>query len=93
MEIFKSSCSSEKTFEYLDSDAKIFMSTRKDKKYRIYDKNSDKWIHFGQLGYEDYTKHKDSSRRTNYLARSKSIRGDWKKNKYSSNNLSIHLLW
>jgi len=27
------------------------------------------------------------------LARAKGIRGDWKKNKYSSNNLAIHVLW
>jgi hypothetical protein len=82
-----------KAREYLGSDAVIFMSTRKNKKYCIFDKNLNKWIHFGQLGYEDYTKHLDNSRRKNYLARSTSIRGDWKTNKYSPNNLSIHLLW
>ena len=42
---------------------------------------------------EDYTKHKDEKRRKSYLARAKGIKGDWKNNKYSANNLSIHLLW
>ena len=46
-----------------------------------------------QLGYEDYTKHKNKSRRKNYLARSTKMKGKWKKNKYSPNNLSIHILW
>lgn len=52
-----------------------------------------KWVHFGQMGYEDYTKHKDDNRRKNYLKRSSNISGKWKSNKYSPNNLSIHLLW
>ena len=33
----------------------IELSTRKTKKYMI--RFNDKWIHFGQMGYEDYTKH------------------------------------
>jgi hypothetical protein len=39
----------------------IKLSTRKDKKYMAYD--GSKWVHFGQMGYEDYTKHKDKRRR------------------------------
>jgi hypothetical protein len=42
---------------------------------------------------EDYTKHKDPVRLKSYLARAMGIKGDWKKNKYSPNNLSVHLLW
>jgi len=45
------------------------------------------------MGYEDFTKHKNLKRRQNYLTRSTNIKGDWKKNKYSPNNLSIHILW
>jgi hypothetical protein len=52
-----------------------------------------KIVHFGQMGYEDYTKHKNKTRRKNYLTRSRKIKGDWKKSKYSANNLAIHLLW
>ena len=55
--------------------------------------DNNKFIHFGQLGYEDFTKHKNKTRRKNYLTRSRNIKGDWKKNKYSANNLAIHLLW
>lgn len=68
------------------------MSTRKDKKYMIQDPNN-KWVHFGQMGYEDYTKHRDDNRRMNYLNRASKIKGRWKTNKYSPNNLAIHLLW
>jgi hypothetical protein len=50
-------------------------------------------VHFGQMGYEDFTKHKNKTRRKNYLTRSRNIKGDWKKNRYSANNLAIHLLW
>ena len=52
-----------------------------------------KWIHFGAMGYEDYTKHKDDKRRENYLKRASNIKGSWKQNKYSPNNLAINLLW
>lgn len=45
------------------------------------------------MGYEDYTKHNDPERRLRYLARATKIKGDWKNNPYSPNNLSIRLLW
>jgi hypothetical protein len=68
-------------------------STRKDKKYQIYDPNKNKWIHFGQMGYKDYTLTKDKNKRYLYLSRATNIKGNWKDNKYSANNLAIHLLW
>jgi hypothetical protein len=67
-------------------------STRKNKKYMIMNDDHN-YIHFGDLRYEDYTKHKDKTRRTNYLRRTKFMRGEWKKNKYSANNLSRNILW
>ena len=70
---------------------KLYRSNKKDKKYMI-NKNG-KWIHFGQMGYEDYTKHKDRKRRSNYLKRSSGIKGKWSKNRWSPNNLSRKLLW
>jgi hypothetical protein len=70
----------------------VFMSTRKQKKYMIKD-NNNKFIHFGQLGYEDFTKHKDEDRRQRYLKRTENIKGNWKENKFSPNNLSRNLLW
>jgi hypothetical protein len=39
----------------------IKLSTRKDKKYMAYD--GSKWVHFGQMGYSDYTKTKDKHKR------------------------------
>jgi hypothetical protein len=70
----------------------VFISTRKDKKYMIMN-DSKKYIHFGQLGYEDFTKHLDENRRRLYLTRATKIKGDWKTDRYSPNNLSINLLW
>ena len=70
----------------------VFLSTRKDKKYMIMN-DANKWIHFGQLGYQDFTKHLDENRRLNYFKRSTKIKGNWKGNIFSPNNLSINLLW
>ena len=70
----------------------VFVSTRKDKKYMILN-DSKKFIHFGANGYEDFTKHMDENRRRLYLDRATKIKGNWKSDKFSPNNLSIHLLW
>ena len=70
----------------------VFLSTRKDKKYMIMN-DANKWIHFGQLGYQDFTKHLDENRRESYLKRATKIKGNWKENIFSPNNLSINLLW
>ena len=78
--------------KYLGKTAKIGLSTKKEKKYMVVTPDG-KIVHFGQMGYEDYTKHKNKTRRKNYLRRSRGIKGNWKKNKYSPNNLAIHLLW
>jgi hypothetical protein len=78
--------------KYLGKTAKISLSTKKEKKYMVTAPDG-KIVHFGQMGYEDFTKHKNKTRRKNYLTRSRKIKGDWKKNKYSSNNLAINLLW
>ena len=70
----------------------LYTSTRKNKKYMLV-LNNCKATHFGQLPYEDFTKHKNKTRRQNYLQRATHIKGEWKKNPYSANNLAIHLLW
>jgi Family of unknown function (DUF5754) len=75
----------------LTGNAVLVESDKTDKKYMLW--NGDKKIHFGQMGYEDYTKHKDTKRRESYLLRATNIRGNWKSDPYSPNNLSIHLLW
>ncbi len=74
-------------------DIKVYLSKRKDKKYSIYDPNNNKLIHFGNINYEDYTKHKNLERRDNYIKRASNIKGQGKENPYSPNNLSIAILW
>jgi hypothetical protein len=78
--------------KYLGKKAKIGLSTKKNKKYMV-TRPDGKIVHFGQMGYQDFTRHKDKTRRKNYLTRSRKIRGNWKSDKYSPNNLSINLLW
>jgi hypothetical protein len=80
-------------YKYLGRTAKLYPGRNSDKKYSIFDPKNEKWVNFGQIGYEDYTKHKDKKRRKSYLTRSRGMLGNWKKNKYSANNLSIHILW
>jgi hypothetical protein len=83
-----------RAYQYLGKKhGKIYRSTRKEKKYMVKVPKTDRWIHFGQMGYEDYTKHKDKTRRRNYLTRSSGMRGNWKNNKFSANNLAMHVLW
>jgi hypothetical protein len=72
---------------------KLYRSTNKNKKYMIYDDIHHKFVSFGQMKYEDFTKHKSRKRRKNYLTRSAKIRGNWRKNPFSANNLSRIILW
>ena len=79
--------------KYLGKDVNIQLSNKPAKKYMILNPNTNKWVYFGQIGFEDYTKHKDEKRRENYLKRTANIRGNWKDNPYSSNMLSRKILW
>ena len=79
--------------KYLGKDVVLELSNKKDKKYMVYNPNTKKWVYFGQIGYEDFTKHKDPKRRENYLKRTANMKGNWKDDKYSPNNLSRNLLW
>jgi ribosomal silencing factor RsfS len=81
----------EKFRKYKGNDnATIEISNKPDKKYKvIYNGRS---THFGST-MEDYTKHGNKARRDAYLARSGGIKGNWKMNKYSANQLSRNLLW
>jgi hypothetical protein len=75
--------------EKLGENVKVFYSSRENKKYMLEDPNG-KWIHFGQLPYEDFTKHKDTERRENFLKRN----AKWKDQpKWTAGWLSYHLLW
>jgi len=81
-----------KAHEIYGDDATIYRSKAKDKKYSIRNEQG-KLINFGNIHYEDFTKHKDEERRKNYLKRSEGIKGNWKDDKYSANTLSRFLLW
>lgn len=72
------------------NDVEIKISTRKDKKYMIKNPENDKWVHFGQMFYEDYTKHKDKKRMERFRIRNHK----WANaNEFSPAYLSYHLLW
>lgn len=80
-------------YKYLGKTAKLYPASVAQKKYRVFDKKHNRWVNFGQMGYEDYTKHHNKTRRKNYRTRSKDIKGNWKTNRYSPNNLSRNILW
>ena len=56
-------------------------------------------VKFGRVGYSDYVQNllnnspDAEQKRKSYLARATAIKGDWKSNKYSPNNLAIKILW
>ena len=78
--------------KYIGKDTPLFLSKRKDKKYFVLDPDG-KMVHFGNINYEDFLKHQSLQRRSSYISRAINIKGDWKRNKYSPNNLAIHILW
>jgi len=83
----------QKAYKYLGKTAELFVSDKPDKKYDIFDPNLNKYISFGQMGFEDFTYHNDKARQQRYLNRATNIKGNWKNNPYSPNNLAIHILW
>lgn len=80
----------------------LFCNTGKNK---LMYESPDGLVHFGNPDYPDYIiysflEHKGEvdegtadKRRELYRARATNIKGDWKKNKYSANNLAINILW
>ncbi len=79
--------------KFLGNGVIIYKSNKPNKKYMVNPPGTKKWVHFGGMYYEDYTKHKDKIRRQNYLTRSAGILGEWKNDPFSANNLSRNLLW
>ena len=85
---------------YYGNDTILLPSTRKTKKYMIYNPQTNKYVHFGAMGYMDYTKYIQifdlktaNEHRSRYLKRALNIKGNWENNIYSPNYLSILLLW
>ena len=72
-------------------DAVLKKSTNPKKKFMVV--HNGKTTHFGDINLADFTKTGDEEKRKSYLARSAGIKGDWKKDKYSANNLARALLW
>jgi hypothetical protein len=75
-----------------NDDAEIYLSATKNKKFAVRTPDG-RVVNFGQKGYDDFTKHQNQQRRENYLNRATKIKGDWRSDKYSPNNLAINILW
>lgn len=77
-------------YKYLGNDAKLYKSTNPKKKYMIMNPNNNKWVHFGQMFFEDATKHKDMVRIIKFKNRNKK----WANSEpYTASFLSYYLLW
>lgn len=76
--------------------ATIEPSPRPDKKYMIrvaaVGGVRGRVVHIGST-LADFTKHANEAKRQSYLARSAGIKGDWRDDKWSPNNLSRALMW
>ena len=59
----------------------------------ILNPETNKFVHFGALSYHDFTSHLDKERQKRYISRATNIKGNWKNDKFSPNNLSLYLLW
>jgi hypothetical protein len=78
-----------KTHKYFGRNTELYLSTRKNKKYMIQNKDG-KFIHFGLYPYQDFTKHKDKTRRDNFIKRN----AKWANaDKYTPAYMSYYLLW
>jgi hypothetical protein len=82
----------QQAFKIYGPTAILYRSRAKNKKYAIVSPEG-KVVNFGQMGYEDFTKHNDPVRRMRFLNRTSNYRGDWKNNPYSPNNLSRRIIW
>lgn len=78
--------------KYLGKEIDLYLSNNPKKKYMIKTPHG-KWVHFGEFGMQDFTHHVDKERQRRYLSRATNIKGNWKQNPYSPNNLSLFLLW
>jgi hypothetical protein len=83
---------SKNAVRYFGKVVPLYISDKPNKKYMI-QKPDGSMVYFGEMGYEDYTRHGDSIRRNRYLTRASNIRGNWKTDMYSPNRLSMALLW
>jgi hypothetical protein len=79
-----------KAHKLLGKDARVVISPRKNKKYRMYNPLTNKYVDFGYYEMEDYTKHQDKERQRKFKIRN----ARWADAEpYSSSFLSYYLLW
>jgi hypothetical protein len=78
--------------DYFGKTIHIYISDKPTKKYMVKNPQG-KWVHFGEMGYQDFTKHQDRERQRKYLKRAMAIKGNWYTDPYSANSLAINLLW
>jgi hypothetical protein len=69
-------------------------------KYKLMIQHENKLIHFGSRANSDFIlymlngeKEKAMKMRNAYLKRTEKIKGNWKENDYSKNNLSRRIIW
>lgn len=76
-------------WKYLDRNAILHVSNKPTKKYMIEGPDG-KWIHFGQMGSEDYTYHQDEVRRQRFRTRNHK----WAKaDKWTPAYMAYYILW
>lgn len=77
-------------YKYVGKDVVIKPSTRKDKKVMLLNPLTDKWVHFGQKGYNDFTETQDIKKLNSFRNRN----ARWKDaEKYSPAWASYYILW
>jgi hypothetical protein len=79
-----------KAKQMLGKDVIVYRSTRKDKKYMVYDPYTGKMIHFGQLYAKDFTITKDIEKQRLFKLRNHKWALQYK---FTPAWLSYHLLW
>ena len=83
---------SKNALDYFGKAVPIYMSDKPNKKYMLKNPQG-KYVHFGDINYQDYTRTLDKEKQSKYLRRAMAIKGNWVNNPYSPNNLSLHILW
>lgn len=79
-----------KAIKLYGGEVDIDYSNKKNKKYMILNPITNKWVHFGQMGFSDYTKHNDKERRKAFLNRNHK----WaNQSEYTPGYMAYYLLW
>ena len=75
--------------KYYGDEVDLYLSTSKNKKYMVFDEQGKK-VHFGDLRFSDWTKHKDKQKRNNFRNRNKR----WADaDIFTPAHLSYYILW